>query len=143
MRAAGREVGVEYFGNDSKVQKIHGIGDQADMSEKPDQDLRAFADTFEFGQKKKTAETFNKDPEDFCEKQIRRPMNINNNITGNNPCDKTDVPASSPEHRVPVPDECGQDPQCNTVEAVDHHFVYPGTEVKFIDGKPGSNENPK
>ena len=50
MRTSGREVDIEHFGNNSKVQQVHRIGDQADMSEKPDQDLRTFTDTFEFGQ---------------------------------------------------------------------------------------------
>lgn len=92
MRTAGREVNVKHFGNNRKVQQVHGIGDQADMSEKPDQDLRAFADTFEFGQQQETAETFDKDAEDLGEKKIRRPMNVKNDITGNNPDDKADVP---------------------------------------------------
>ncbi len=61
------------------------------MSEKPDQYLRTFSNTFKFRQQKKTAETFNKDPEDFCEKKIWRPVNINNDITNDYPNNKTDV----------------------------------------------------
>ena len=68
-------------------------------------------------------------------------MNVKNDITGNNSDDKADVPWSMPEYRVPSPDESSQEAQGNAVEAVDHHFLYPGPEVKFIHRESGSDEN--
>jgi hypothetical protein len=86
-----RKVNEKHFRYNGKIQQIHGIRDQADMREKFNQYLRAFFNTFKFRQEKKTAETFNEDPEDFCEKKIRRPVNVDNNIANNYPNDKTDI----------------------------------------------------
>ncbi len=61
------------------------------MGEKSDKDLRPFSNACKFRQEKKTTETFNKDSEDFCEKKVRRPVNVNNDITYDHPNDKTDV----------------------------------------------------
>jgi hypothetical protein len=143
VRTPGREVCIENFGDDSQVQQVHGIGDQADVSKKSYQYLRPFPDAFEFGQKKKTAKTFNEDSEHFCEKMIRFPMNVKYNVTGNNSDDKADIPHPVPEYRMPPVNVSGEDAQGNTVEAEDHHFLYPRSEVKFVHGEPGGDKNPK
>jgi len=88
---AGREVNEKHFRDDGKIQQVHRVGNQADMGEESDQYFRPFFDTFEFRQEKKATKTLDKDPEDFCEKKIRRPVNVNNDITNYYPDNETDV----------------------------------------------------
>ena len=113
------------------------------MCEKLHQHLRAFTDTFKFRQQQKTTEAFNKDPEDFSKINIRSPVNVNNDITSDHPCDEADVPYPAPEYRVPSVNVSSQDTQCDAVEAVDHDFLDPRPQVKFIDCIMGSDEDPQ
>ena len=112
------------------------------MGEKLYQHLRAFSDTFKFGQQQKTAETFDKDPEDFCKIKIGWPVNVNNDIAGHHTRNEADVSYPVPEYGVPVMNKGSQDAQGNAVEAVYHDFLDSRCQEKFVDVKSGGDENP-
>ena len=112
------------------------------MGKKPDKYFGAFRDSFEFREQQKAAETLNKNAKHFCKEKARRPLNVENDIAGNDSDDETDVSWPVPENGIPAPDECSKDAKGNAVETVDHNFIYPGSKIKIVDNKFWCDEDP-
>ena len=142
MWAAGREINDQEFGDYRQVQQVHRIGDQADMGEKPYEDLRAFPDTVKFWQQQKTRETFWKDQEHFREIQVWIPVDVKDDVHDQNSQEEKQVLVPSPEMKMPVLQVSSENAECYAVETEDHHFLDSSAEVKFIYRKPGCNEDP-